>query len=500
MTQPRVFISYSHKDKLVAKYLAAHLQERGAEVWVDEGEILVGDSLLAKIAQGVQRASFVIAIISRNSIGSRWVRKELAIAMHKEVSGRRVVVLPVRVDDSGPPNFLKDKLYCDLSADAIDWNAELSRLFRSLGLTSGAHGTLAENTPLPLSLTIPAVFSQHRILESNCWGFGHFVADDVWTGGIYIPVRQRALGRVLAETPAPLSRSVPRRIKAPPTSRVLTLSAVSEYKPGAALRIRGLATCDTFARRRGFCAVCYGGDPMTGAFVRRATQVGRSAATSILTALERAQDISAVTRLFEAGPAPGRMVLSPADGVVRLERTATGTLRIAVTDDSGECFNVVTKDDPTVPEGDRVWLGQALTQGDPSPHDLLQMFGNKFVERHLVTELAAAFMRQGIRIPERDLELLVAVMTSYVKVEGGNEQDALVRRHKGKALPRRKFFSTNNRLLRLGREPILARPLVLGVSEIFHLERALVADLARNQRRWRLIPTRSPVVKGRKLT
>jgi hypothetical protein len=39
-----VFISYSHADAELARRLAKGLRDRGIRVWIDEGELKVGDS------------------------------------------------------------------------------------------------------------------------------------------------------------------------------------------------------------------------------------------------------------------------------------------------------------------------------------------------------------------------------------------------------------------------------------------------------------------------
>lgn len=43
-----VFISYAHADAKFAKRLRAELESRGVEVWVDEKDNLVGDSISQK--------------------------------------------------------------------------------------------------------------------------------------------------------------------------------------------------------------------------------------------------------------------------------------------------------------------------------------------------------------------------------------------------------------------------------------------------------------------
>ncbi len=126
------FLSYSHEDKAFARRLAADLRRNGHIVWIDEGEIKVGDSLIEKIRDGIDRVDYVIALISNASINSPWVKKELDIASNREMEQGRVVVLPAILDDVDLPGFLKGKMYSDF-CDKANYQSSLSSILQSLG-------------------------------------------------------------------------------------------------------------------------------------------------------------------------------------------------------------------------------------------------------------------------------------------------------------------------------------------------------------------------------
>jgi hypothetical protein len=112
--QERVaFISHSTRDKPFVRKLAADLVAHGIKVWLDEQRLLVGDSIPEKIAQGLAESDFFLIVISANSVGSAWVKKELSSALVHEIERRKVTVLPVRIDDATMPNSIHDKLYAD---------------------------------------------------------------------------------------------------------------------------------------------------------------------------------------------------------------------------------------------------------------------------------------------------------------------------------------------------------------------------------------------------
>jgi hypothetical protein len=94
-----VFLSHSNKDKPFTRRLASDLRKSGHSVWFDEAEINIGDSLVAKISDGLREVDFVAAILSTASIESAWVQKELEIASNREIREKKVVVLPIIIAD-----------------------------------------------------------------------------------------------------------------------------------------------------------------------------------------------------------------------------------------------------------------------------------------------------------------------------------------------------------------------------------------------------------------
>jgi hypothetical protein len=72
---PSVFISYSRKDREIAKALADDLVAAGVPVWWDR-EIYPGDDFHDAILKALDAAQVVIVIWSDAAAKSRWVRDE----------------------------------------------------------------------------------------------------------------------------------------------------------------------------------------------------------------------------------------------------------------------------------------------------------------------------------------------------------------------------------------------------------------------------------------
>lgn len=82
-----------------------------AEIWIDFIEIKGGDSLLKKIADAITSVDYVIAVLTKRSVASKWVKTELEIAMTKEINQKKIVVIPVVREECEIPSFISHKHY-----------------------------------------------------------------------------------------------------------------------------------------------------------------------------------------------------------------------------------------------------------------------------------------------------------------------------------------------------------------------------------------------------
>lgn len=109
----RVFISHSHLDGEIANLLADGLAGVGLKPWLSEHEIKPGDSFLEQMNQGLEEASYVLVLLSKAAIMSRWVTREWMAAM----ANRSTVVIPVLLEDCEVPPLMRDIVHFDLRKD-----------------------------------------------------------------------------------------------------------------------------------------------------------------------------------------------------------------------------------------------------------------------------------------------------------------------------------------------------------------------------------------------
>lgn len=132
---PTVFLSHNSKDKPFVRKLAKRLGQQDVSVWLDEAQINIGDSLIKKISEAISQMDYVIAVLSKNSVKSNWVQKELNLAMSKEINEDRIVVLPIVIDNCELPDYLKDKLYGDFTNSEY-FEESFKKILRAIGVTN----------------------------------------------------------------------------------------------------------------------------------------------------------------------------------------------------------------------------------------------------------------------------------------------------------------------------------------------------------------------------
>ena len=90
-----VFVAHASVDKdEIARPLAEALRADGLTVWFDEFEITVGDSITAKIGQGLARSRSGIIVFSPGFFAKRWPQFEVNGMVSLMMDGR-YTLLPV---------------------------------------------------------------------------------------------------------------------------------------------------------------------------------------------------------------------------------------------------------------------------------------------------------------------------------------------------------------------------------------------------------------------
>ena len=101
-----VFLSHSAKDKAEVRPLAERLRKDGLKVWFDEWVLKPGDSIPAKIEEGLEHSRVLVLCMSANALGSDGRRLERSTAGRATPPFRD----PANADRSFIPLLLADRL------------------------------------------------------------------------------------------------------------------------------------------------------------------------------------------------------------------------------------------------------------------------------------------------------------------------------------------------------------------------------------------------------
>lgn len=133
-----VFICHASEDKAkVVEPLYRHLDSVGIRCWYDRGEILWGDSIVAKINEELKCSRFVMVVLSPALLQKSWATKEMNAALSQEIDSGRTRVLPLMVGSDEEIQQItnelaiqRDKRYIRWSGSPEEIEGELRALIR----------------------------------------------------------------------------------------------------------------------------------------------------------------------------------------------------------------------------------------------------------------------------------------------------------------------------------------------------------------------------------
>jgi TIR domain-containing protein len=108
----KVFISHTAVDKPFVRRLAKRLEKSRFQVWLDERDLIAGDSLPESIGKALEKAKVILVVVSKASVKSKWLKYELNVATARMIKGE-CRVIPVVIDDTPLPAEVTGILYAD---------------------------------------------------------------------------------------------------------------------------------------------------------------------------------------------------------------------------------------------------------------------------------------------------------------------------------------------------------------------------------------------------
>jgi len=142
------------------------------------------------------------------------------------------------------------------------------------------------------------------------------------------------------------------------------------------------------------------------------------------------QGLPRVVELFEArNPKYKVGIMSEIAGTVSIEESRRGTTR-PLTVRNEETGEVKTYQIPAsamlkVEDGQKIELGEELTEGALNPHDVLRIKGPEAVYAYLIQEVQRVYRQQGVDINDKHIEVIVRQMMRKVRIEEQGDTELL---------------------------------------------------------------------------
>lgn len=128
-TEPYVFFSYAHADLDVVEKIIIGLKQKMCRIWYDEG-LTPGESWNDDLAEHLKNSEIAVVLLTKNSIGSQYVKAEINYAISKQIR-----ILPVMLENINLPSGLEMMLSSVQYAilyDESDINRQITKISSNL--------------------------------------------------------------------------------------------------------------------------------------------------------------------------------------------------------------------------------------------------------------------------------------------------------------------------------------------------------------------------------
>ncbi len=255
------------------------------------------------------------------------------------------------------------------------------------------------------------------------------------------------------------------------------------------VHIRSVIQCHA---KHGICAHCYGNDLAFGKPVSIGEAVGIIAAQSIgepgtqltmrtfhsggVAGSDITQGLPRVEELFEARSPKKVAIMAENSGTVYVAQGETaGVYEITLNSDDGEIakYPIPYGMRLAVQDGEHVEKGQALTEGNKSPADIMRILGLDAVYEYLIKEVQKVYRSQDVRVNDKHIEVIARQMTRKIKIDFAGSTELL----EGSLVDINEFEEQNNAVTarieagektdELGNETAIAEgtPVLLGITK-----------------------------------
>ena len=169
-----------------------------------------------------------------------------------------------------------------------------------------------------------------------------------------------------------------------------------------------------------------------------------------------------VDELFEARHPKSPSILSKVGGEVHFKGIVKGKRVLEIEDAFGGKHRhlVPMGKHLLVRDRDLVLAGESLCDGAFDPHDVLDIEGENSLQSFLVNEVQEVYRLQGVNINDKHIGVIIRQMMRKVEIVAVGDTNFIF----GQQVDKYKFHEENEKVIREGGQPAVARPLLLGIT------------------------------------
>ena len=240
------------------------------------------------------------------------------------------------------------------------------------------------------------------------------------------------------------------------------------------IKIRSILTCKS---RIGVCSKCYGANMASGKVSRIGEPVGIIAAQSIgepgtqltmrtfheggiASGGDITQGLPRVEELFEARRPKGVAIVSEIAGKVTVSDVRKNHKVTVINKTNSKEYMIPFGARLKVYSGDEIKAGDALTEGNIYPQDILEINGVEAVQDYLLREVQRVYRLQGVDINDKHIEVIVRQMLRRIRIENGNNKLL-----PGSLIDWIEFEDINNKNRKKKRKLLTGQRILLGITK-----------------------------------
>ena len=253
------------------------------------------------------------------------------------------------------------------------------------------------------------------------------------------------------------------------------------------VEIRSCVTCDTY---RGVCQKCYGKNLANGELVDIGEAVGVIAAQSmgepgtqltmrtfhtggVAGQTDITQGLPRILQLLEVRwNLVNKARISQIKGVVtKINEIGPSNYNVHVENDIEKQTHKNIVSSLRVKKGQKVKIGDKISDGPIDPRDLLKVGDKTLVQRYIIKEVQRVFALQGIDISDKHIEIFAKKMLRKVVVFDEGDTRLI----KGKNIDLYEVIKENKRIFKKGGRPAIFQSIIEGIQKASEENESFIA-------------------------